>query len=92
VILAFSKRWHLWRHRFAKWALRAAVMPAAMRLNAWVTASASLANEQYDKARLRMEVCRRCPLLSASGTCSACGCYMHAKTQLAAAKCPHGRW
>lgn len=92
MILAVSKRWHLWRHRFSKWALRKVVAPISARLEGWSSNSAVQANEQHDKARLRMEVCKRCPMFTQAATCSACGCFMPAKTQLTAAKCPHGRW
>lgn len=92
MILALSKRWHFWRHRFAKWALRSVIAPVTTRLDAWVAASTTQANEQHDKARLRMEVCKRCPLLSPAGRCESCGCYMPVKTQLTAARCPQGRW
>lgn len=93
MILAVSKRWHLWRYRFAKWLLARAVMPAWTKLDAIVKAAGQAANDQHDKARLRLEVCKRCPAFDAKlQRCRDCGCFMPAKTQLPGAKCPQGRW
>ena len=96
MILAIIKRWHLWRYRAAKWLLGRVIAPAWARLDAIIKADAMAANDQHDKARLRMEVCKRCPLLTKAGFCDAkqggCGCFMPAKVQLPDAKCPKDRW
>lgn len=96
MILAVSKRWHLWRYRLAAWALARMVRPMWRKLDAIVRSDMAAANEQNDKARLRFEVCTRCPLLTKRAFCSrelgGCGCYMPAKVQKPDAKCPQGRW
>ena len=93
MILAVTKRWHLWRYRAAKWALARMVMPAWKYLDAVVKAAAGQANDQHDKARLRLEICKRCPAFDPKlHRCRDCGCFMPAKTQLDGAKCPQGRW
>jgi len=91
-LLFLAKRWHLWRHRFAKWLLVRAVNPLALRLGMIVRESGTEANAMHDKARMRLEVCKRCPLFSAMSTCSACNCYMPAKVQIDHATCPQKRW
>jgi hypothetical protein len=41
----------------------------------------------------RMAACLACPLLiQATKQCKKCGCFMHAKTLLADAACPIGKW
>lgn len=41
----------------------------------------------------RMSICRVCPeLFKTTSQCKKCGCFMPAKTQLEAAKCPIGKW
>lgn len=96
MILAITKRWHLWRHRAASWLLYKVVTPLARRLDASMRRDGQKANDQHDKARLRMEVCKRCPLLTEAQFCDrskgGCGCYMPAKVQVGVAKCPQGRW
>lgn len=93
MILAVSKRWHLWRYRLARWALARVVTPAWARLDAIVKQAAGQANDQHDKARLRMEICKRCPAFDQTlRRCRDCGCFMPAKVQIDAAKCPQGRW
>lgn len=93
MILAVSKRWHLWRYRVAKWLLGRVVVPTWTKLNAIIKQDAQKANDQHDKARLRMEICKRCPMFDATlKRCKDCGCFMPAKVQLPDAKCPQGRW
>lgn len=93
MILAVSKRWHLWRHRAAKWLLQRVVVPAWTRLDAIVRQAGAEANDQHDKARLRLEVCKRCPAFDARlHRCKDCGCFMPAKVQIAGANCPQKRW
>lgn len=94
-LLFLAKRWHLWRHRFARWALVRMVNPLALRLGRVMRESGSEANALNDKARMRLEVCKRCPLFD-DGWCSkprgGCGCYMPGKVQNDHATCPQSRW
>ena len=93
MILAVTKRWHLWRYHFARWALARVVVPVWTRLDVIVKQAAGKANDQHDKARLRMEICKRCPAFDATlMRCRDCGCFMPAKTQIEKAECPQGRW
>ena len=49
-------------------------------------ASKELASERYS-------ICLSCPLfISTTKQCSKCGCFMSAKTRLAKAECPEGKW
>jgi len=91
-MLAITKRWHVARFRFAKWALAKVVIPIWTKLDAVVKAAATAANDQHDKARMRLEVCKRCPAFTSLNRCKECGCFMPAKVQLPNAKCPQGRW
>ena len=95
MILAVSKRWNLYRYLVARWLLQRVARIAA-RLDAIARTSGVAANDQHDKARLRLEVCKRCPVLTDKGFCSrekgGCGCYMPAKVQKPSATCPQGRW
>lgn len=44
-------------------------------------------------AAKRMAICNECPaLIQLTRTCRKCGCYMPAKTILAEAECPIGKW
>lgn len=41
----------------------------------------------------RLEICRVCPeFIKFTHQCKKCGCLMDAKTKLAAASCPLGKW
>jgi hypothetical protein len=41
----------------------------------------------------RMDICLSCPeLIKLTQTCKECGCFMKAKTRLAEASCPIGKW
>lgn len=41
----------------------------------------------------RFEICKSCPeLIMLSKQCKKCGCFMSAKTKLAKADCPLGKW
>ena len=94
-LLFLAKRWHLWRHRFAKWLLVRAVNPLALRLGTIVRESGTEANALHDKARMRYEVCLRCPLRNPdTDRCSGqtCGCPMRRLVQLDTATCPQKRW
>lgn len=94
-LLFLAKRWHLWRHRFARWALARVVGPLAQRLTRMAGSSGTEANALNDKARMRLEVCKRCPVFE-NGWCArdkgGCGCYMPAKVQYDEATCPQKRW
>lgn len=46
-----------------------------------------------DLASQRFSVCKACPdLIPAIKVCKHCGCFMAAKTKLAEAECPLGKW
>lgn len=46
-----------------------------------------------DAAAVRMEACESCPdLIPKIKVCKHCGCFMAAKTKLADAECPLGKW
>lgn len=53
-------------------------------------------NTEYatkEEADRRLEICKFCPeLISLTKQCKKCGCLMHLKTKLGAAKCPLGKW
>lgn len=41
----------------------------------------------------RYSICKECPeLIKLTKQCKKCGCFMFAKTKLAAATCPLGKW
>lgn len=90
-MLFVTKRLHLLRHRVARWLL----LRFVPMLDRWSRTSGALANEQNDKARMRLEVCKRCPVFT-NGWCArdkgGCGCYMPTKVQFEKAVCPQGRW
>lgn len=94
-LLFLAKRWHLWRHRFAKWALQRIVNPLGLRLGRMVRESGVQANVLNDKARMRYEVCKRCPLFN-EGWCDktrgGCGCWLLGKVQIDGESCPQKRW
>jgi len=90
-LLFVSKRWHLWRYRAARWLLQR-LTPLQSRLSTVVHTSGKEANALNDKARMRLEVCKRCPAFTSLQTCNKCGCFMPAKVQLAGATCPQKRW
>ena len=49
-------------------------------------ADKEVANERYS-------ICQECPLFNkTTKTCTECGCFMAAKTKLALAVCPVGKW
>lgn len=76
----------------ARWLLNKAVLPLATYLNKVALAASKQAKDQHDKARLRLDICKRCPAYTKFNTCKECGCYMPAKVQLKGATCPQGRW
>lgn len=46
-----------------------------------------------EDAAMRFEICLSCPeLIKLTKQCKKCGCFMAAKTKLAAAECPLGKW
>lgn len=45
-----------------------------------------------DTAKARLAVCMECPDLRNGTHCKLCGCYMEAKTKVALAQCPAGKW
>ena len=40
----------------------------------------------------RIAHCKVCPKLTFMMTCDICNCFMPAKTKLAGAECPEGKW
>jgi hypothetical protein len=41
----------------------------------------------------RYDICKQCPhYISITTSCTQCGCFMAAKTYLAGAECPIGKW
>lgn len=55
-----------------------------------------LDKEKYadeEDAEKRFAICKVCPeLIKLTKQCKKCGCFMVAKTKLAAATCPLGKW
>ena len=46
-----------------------------------------------EKAEERYSICKSCPeLIKLTKQCKKCGCFMAAKTKLALAACPIGKW
>lgn len=46
-----------------------------------------------EEASSRYEICKTCPeLIDLTKQCKKCGCFMAAKTKLAGATCPIGKW
>ena len=43
-------------------------------------------------AKERMDICRACPTLKLKSVCSACGCFMPAKTRIKNSSCPELKW
>ena len=48
----------------------------------------------YEETRnARLDICKSCEyLIHMTGQCKKCGCFMFAKTHLANASCPIGKW
>lgn len=91
-MMAVTARWAKLKVVCARWALAKFAMPVSLWLNNVIRESASDLKEQHDKARLRLEVCKRCPAYTKFNTCRECGCFMPAKVQIKNATCPQGRW
>lgn len=53
-------------------------------------------NTEYsntEEAERRYDICKSCPeLITLTSQCKKCGCFMAAKTKLAHASCPLGKW
>lgn len=46
-----------------------------------------------DQSQARYEICKTCPeIIKLTSQCKKCGCFMKAKTTLAKASCPIGKW
>jgi hypothetical protein len=43
-------------------------------------------------SKARLDICLKCEYLSHNVTCNLCGCFMEAKTRVAFASCPKGKW
>ena len=49
--------------------------------------------EQKDIKDIRMDICKTCDFFRPkTQTCQKCGCFMKAKSTIANAKCPVGKW
>ena len=65
-----------------------------------MSAAAEAAKEKLDAVAVtaeqreeRYDICKACPeLIPVTNTCKKCGCFMAAKTHLAYAECPIGKW
>lgn len=72
----------------------------AERTQQVVSAAVETAREKYENLKVsdeqheeRYDICKRCPhFISVTTTCTKCGCFMAAKTYLATAECPVGKW
>lgn len=72
----------------------------AKRTKEAAEAAANKAAEAYENARVddvireeRYDICKACPhFVNLTTTCTQCGCFMAAKTYLAHASCPIGKW
>ena len=51
-----------------------------------------LSEDMKDLSKARMEVCEECPLKSRNNVCTACGCYLPAKTKVKEELCPKNKW
>jgi hypothetical protein len=40
----------------------------------------------------RMAICSKCPFMGDDKRCGKCGCFLPAKTRVAKATCPIGKW
>ena len=53
-------------------------------------------NTEYaseEESNSRYDICKACPeLIDLTKQCKKCGCFMAAKTKLAGATCPIGKW
>lgn len=46
-----------------------------------------------EESLARLDICKSCPeLIQLTTTCKKCGCFMLAKTKVAKAECPIGKW
>lgn len=69
--------------------LRKMISGFAVDATKWVAAGAPILDKNF--ANKRMQICAECEHLK-TGRCTKCGCYMLAKTKLATATCPEGKW
>lgn len=59
----------------------------------WDLINPAVERAPEDIAELRFSICKGCEfLIKATGTCKKCGCFMQAKTKIAKAECPVGKW
>lgn len=60
------------------------------RLNQLKEVAKPLSEEERNA---RYDICKSCEhLIELTSTCKKCGCFMQAKTYIAAAECPIGKW
>jgi hypothetical protein len=59
----------------------------------WDLLNKNIKRSSEDVKNERMEICKKCPFfIKITTQCSKCGCVMEAKTRLAEASCPVGKW
>lgn len=58
----------------------------------WDLFNKNLGRVETEIAQERMAICKECPSLLPTGTCSECGCIMSLKTKLPNAFCPLEKW
>lgn len=59
----------------------------------WDMVNPNVERVSEEDAEKRFSICQQCPeLLKLTKQCKKCGCFMAAKTKLAKATCPIGKW
>lgn len=59
----------------------------------WDMVNPNVEHVSEEERNRRFEICKQCPeLITLTRQCKKCGCFMSAKTSLAAAECPIGKW
>lgn len=59
----------------------------------WDFLDPSVELSSEEESENRFSICKACPeLISLTKQCKKCGCFMAAKTKLASAVCPLGKW
>ena len=93
--MPLSQPWRRLSMGAARWLRTRVVLPLYVVLQRYESGSMAQLRKDHDLARMRLAVCKRCPLYD-NGFCSrakgGCGCYMPVKAHIAQATCPKGRW
>lgn len=59
----------------------------------WDVVNPNMERVSDEQQLQRLEICRGCEhLIKLTTQCKKCGCFMTAKTKLASASCPIGKW